>query len=125
MNFLSFSCLLFSCSINLYGILDHFGYKAPDFSFIHESIWYDLGCFKNWLIDRRGLNLGDVVPFRSCKDYQVLPSLCPMKARLVQVKKKSHLSQPLLLLVKLLHCPKISMAANRNPLCLGQLQAVS
>ena len=37
----------------------------PDFSFIHESIWYDLGCFENWLIDRRGLNLGDVVPFRS------------------------------------------------------------
>ena len=52
-------------SINLSGILDHFGYKAPDFSFIHESIWYDLGCFENWFIDRRGLNLGDVVPFRS------------------------------------------------------------
>ena len=45
--------------------MDHFGYKAPDFSFIHESIWYDLGRFENWLIDRRGLNLGDVVPFRS------------------------------------------------------------
>ena len=52
-------------SINLCGILDHFRYKAPDFSFIHESIWYDLGHFENWLIDRRGLNLGDVVPFRS------------------------------------------------------------
>ena len=51
--------------MNLCGILDHFGYKAPDFSFIHESIWYDLGRFENWLIDRRGLNLGDVVPFRS------------------------------------------------------------
>ena len=24
-----------------------------------------LGRFENWLIDRRGLNLGDVVPFRS------------------------------------------------------------
>ena len=55
----------FFYSINLFGILDHFGYKAPDFSFIHESIWYDLGRFENWLIDRRGLNLGDVVPFRS------------------------------------------------------------
>ena len=52
-------------SINLCGILDHFGYKAPDFSFIHESISYDLGHFENWLIDSRGLNLGDVVPFRS------------------------------------------------------------
>ena len=52
-------------SVNLCGILDHFGYKAPDFSFIHESIWYDLGRFENWLIDRRFLNLGDVVPFRS------------------------------------------------------------
>ena len=51
--------------MNLCGILDHFGYKAPDFLFIHESIWYDLGCFEDWLIDRRGLNLGDVVPFRS------------------------------------------------------------
>ena len=51
--------------MNLCGILDHFGYKAPDFSFIHESIWYDLGRFENWLIDCRGLNLGDVVPFRS------------------------------------------------------------
>ena len=51
--------------MNLCGILDHFGYKAPDFSYIHESIWYDLGRFENWLIDRRGLNLGDVVPFRS------------------------------------------------------------
>ena len=51
--------------MNLCGILDHFGYKVPDFSFIHESIWYDLGRFENWLIDRRGLNLGDVVPFRS------------------------------------------------------------
>ena len=51
--------------MNLCGILDHFGYKAPDFSFIHESIWYDLGRFENWLIDRRGLSLGDVVPFRS------------------------------------------------------------
>ena len=49
------------------GILDHFGYRAPDFSFIHELIWYDLGRFENWLIDRRGLNLGDVVPFRSCR----------------------------------------------------------
>ena len=58
---------MFSCSINLCGILDHFGYKAPDFSFIHESIWYDLGHFENWLIDHRGLNLGDVVPFRSCR----------------------------------------------------------
>ena len=47
--------------------MDHFGYKAPDFSFIHESIWYDLGRFENWLIDCRGLNLGDVVPFRSCR----------------------------------------------------------
>ena len=51
--------------MNLCGILDHFGYKAPDFSYIHESIWYDLGRFEDWLIDRRGLNLGDVVPFRS------------------------------------------------------------
>ena len=51
--------------MNLCGILDHFGYKVPDFSFIHESIWYDLGRFENWLIDCRGLNLGDVVPFRS------------------------------------------------------------
>ena len=50
--------------MNLCGILDHFGYKTPDFSFIHESIWYDLGRFENWLIDRRGLNLGHVVPFR-------------------------------------------------------------
>ena len=50
---------------DLCGILDHFGYKVPDFSFIHESIWYDLGRFENWLIDRRGLSLGDVVPFRS------------------------------------------------------------
>ena len=55
----------FLCSINLCGILDHFGYKVPDFSFIHESIWYDLGRFENWLIDHRGLNLGDVVTFRS------------------------------------------------------------
>ena len=55
----------FFFSVNLCGILDHFGYKVPDFSFIHESIWYDLGRFENWLIDRRGLNLGDVVPFRS------------------------------------------------------------
>ena len=54
-------------SINLCGIFDHFGYKAPDFSFIHESIWYDLGRFENWLIDRRGLNLEGVVPFRSCR----------------------------------------------------------
>ena len=53
--------------MNLCGILDHFGYKAPDFSFIHESIWYDLGRFENWLIDCRDLNLGDVVPFRSCR----------------------------------------------------------
>ena len=45
--------------------MDHFGYKALDFSFIHESIWYDLGHFENLLIDCRGLNLGDVVPFRS------------------------------------------------------------
>ena len=51
--------------MNLCGILDHFGYKVPDFSFSHESIWYDLGRFENWLIDCRGLNLGDVVPFRS------------------------------------------------------------
>ena len=51
--------------MNLCGILDHFGYKATDFSFIHESIWYDVGRFENWLIDHRGLNLGDVVPFRS------------------------------------------------------------
>ena len=35
--------------------------------FIHESIWYDLGHFENWLIDHRDLNLGDVVPFRSCR----------------------------------------------------------
>ena len=54
-------------SINLCGILDHFGYKAPDFSFIYKGIWYDLGCFENWLIDHRGLNLGDVVLFRSCR----------------------------------------------------------
>ena len=53
--------------MNLCGILDHFGYKALDFSFIHESIWYDLGCFENWLIDCRGLNLGDIVPFRSLR----------------------------------------------------------
>ena len=26
-----------------------------------------LGCFENWLIDSRGLNLKDVVPFRSCR----------------------------------------------------------
>ena len=65
-NFHSFLCFVFH-SINLCGILDHFGYKAPDFSFIHESIWYDLGHFENWLIDCRGLNLGDVVPFRSCR----------------------------------------------------------
>ena len=45
--------------------MDHLGCRAPDFSFIYESIWYDLGCFENWLIDCRGLNLGDVVPFRS------------------------------------------------------------
>ena len=51
--------------MNLCGILDHFSYKAPDFIFIHESIWFDLGQFENWLIDHRGLNLGDVVPFRS------------------------------------------------------------
>ena len=54
-------------SINLCGILDHFGYKVPDFSFIHESIWYDISHFENWLIDCKGLNLGDVVPFRSCR----------------------------------------------------------
>ena len=35
--------------------------------FLHESIWYDLRRFENWLIDRRGLDLGDVVPFRSCR----------------------------------------------------------
>ena len=54
-------------SLNLCGILDHFGYQVPDLEFIHESIWYDLGHFENWLIDHRGLNLGDVVPFRSCR----------------------------------------------------------
>ena len=67
MKLLNFILLFISFfySINLCGILDHFGYKAPNFTFIHESIWYDLGRFENWLIDRRGLNLGDVVPFRS------------------------------------------------------------
>ena len=66
MEFLNFILFISSFySTNLCGILDHFRYKAPDFSFIHESIWYDLGHFENWLIDRRGLNLGDVVPFRS------------------------------------------------------------
>ena len=71
--------------------LDHFGYRAPDFSFIHELIWYDLGRFENWLIDRRGLNLGDVVPLGRA-DYQALPSLCLMKARPAQLKKKSQQS---------------------------------
>ena len=65
-NLLIFHCLFWD-SINLCGILEHFGYRAPDLSFIHESIWYDLGRFENWLIDHRGLNLGDVVPFRSCR----------------------------------------------------------
>ena len=45
--------------------MDHFGYRAPDFSFIHESIWYDLSCFENWLIDRRGLSLEDGIPLVS------------------------------------------------------------
>ena len=34
----------------------------PDFSFIHESIWYDLSHFENWLIDHRGLSLEDGIP---------------------------------------------------------------
>ena len=63
LHFLSFSFK----SLNLCGILDLLGYKAQDFTFIHESIWFDLGRFKNWLIDCRGLNLGDVVPFRLCR----------------------------------------------------------